>query len=278
MNLKKKIGLGTVQFGLNYGISNKNGKTTRQEVENILRFAKKNNIDLLDTAIAYGESEKVLGLVGVKSFKVISKFLPMDESNLTITQQLQNSLYSLKTSSLYAYLAHQPKDILKSPAQWKELADLKESGKIGKIGFSLNEPEVLEEILKRKIILDIIQVPYNYFDRRFEELMKMLHEQGCEIHSRSTFLQGLFFKKPETLPSYFNLAKKALHEVRNSTNYLAGSLLRFVLEKKFIDKVIVGVETKLQLEENIKSLNSCKILPNSAHDIPGSILIPSNWP
>lgn len=278
MSLKKKIGLGTVQFGMDYGISNVNGKTSKNEVESILNFAQQQGINTLDTALAYGTSEGVLGSVGVRNFKVISKFLPHNEVNSTVTQQLESSLKKLKAGILYAFLAHKPQDVLKNPNQWEELISLKKSEKINKIGLSLNEPEELEEALKRKIIPEIIQIPYNYFDRRFEELMKMLHDRGCEIHARSAFLQGLFFRKPEGLPNYFNPVKQFLCEVRYSTDNLAGSLLKFSLRKDYIDKVILGVETKNQLEENLDSLNICKALPDKQYNISDSILMPSNWP
>ncbi len=75
------IGLGTVQFGIDYGISNKSGKVSLDEQKRILNFAKKNGVDLLDTAINYGDSEKNLGLCGIKQFKVVTK-IPEIPKNL----------------------------------------------------------------------------------------------------------------------------------------------------------------------------------------------------
>ena len=68
-----KIALGTVQFGINYGISSTNGKVKSKEVENILNYAYSKNIDLLDTAPAYGDSEKILGKATVQRFKIVTK-------------------------------------------------------------------------------------------------------------------------------------------------------------------------------------------------------------
>ena len=56
-----KLGLGTVQFGTDYGISNKLGQTSADEVRKILEFAAGHGIRYLDTAPAYGTSEAVLG-------------------------------------------------------------------------------------------------------------------------------------------------------------------------------------------------------------------------
>jgi len=278
MNLKSKIGLGTVQFGLDYGISNKSGKTPMKEVESILGFALKEGIDTLDTAVAYGDSEKVLGSVGVNSFKIISKYLPESESKLTIDDQLKNSLHNLTKESLYGYLAHRPLDILSNSSQWDQLKIFKEQGIIKKIGFSLNKPEELEGLLDAGFQPDLIQVPFNYFDRRFEQLTKKLHSDGCEIHSRSTFLQGLFFRDPYTLPTHFEEVKDLIKNIQDSTKNLAGSLLRFVLEKPFIDKVIIGVENGIQLKENLENLNNVFLLTDRMFEISESILVPSNWP
>lgn len=278
MNLKTKIGLGTVQFGLDYGISNESGKTPKKEVKRILDFARSKGIDTIDTAIAYGESEKVLGNVGVGNFKIISKYLSESESKQTIDEQLKKSLRNLKMKSLYGYLAHRPEDILNNYSEWDQLKRFKEQGIIKKIGFSLNKPKELESLLDAGFQPDLIQVPFNYFDRRFEQLTRHLHADGCEIHSRSTFLQGLFFRDPNTLPTHFEEVRGLIQHIKSSTNNLAGSLLRFVLEKPFIDKVIIGVEKKTQLKENLESLDKVFLLTDSEFEISDSILIPSNWP
>ena len=67
-----KIVLGSVQFGINYGISNKKeNKIFRSK--KILKFAKKFEIKLIDTAIAYGDCEEILGKTGINKFDFISK-------------------------------------------------------------------------------------------------------------------------------------------------------------------------------------------------------------
>lgn len=278
MSLKSKIGLGTVQFGLDYGISNKSGKTPEVEAIRILEFARSEGIDTVDTAIAYGDSEKVLGTFELNDFKVVSKYLPPSELKLTINEQLRQSLNNLGQKSIFGYLAHRPQDLLNKPSQWNELEEFKNQGLVQKIGFSLNTPRELEELLNVGYQPDIIQVPYNYFDRRFENLMKQLFIEGCEIHSRSSFLQGLFFRDPKTLSSHFNEVKGLLSEVRCSTNNIAGSLLNFVLEKSFVSRVIVGVDNKTQLKENIESLSNTYFLKDIDFELPDSILNPSNWP
>ena len=68
-----KIALGTAQFGLPYGLANKSGQVSIKEGELLLEAAKRFGINTLDTAIAYGVSEKRLGEIGVADWRIISK-------------------------------------------------------------------------------------------------------------------------------------------------------------------------------------------------------------
>ena len=56
-----RLSLGTVQLGLNYGINNSGGKPDRELAHKILNSAINNDINILDTAGAYGDSEIVIG-------------------------------------------------------------------------------------------------------------------------------------------------------------------------------------------------------------------------
>ncbi|MCC8358756.1 aldo/keto reductase [Salinimicrobium sediminilitoris] len=275
--IKNKIGLGTVQFGLPYGISNTKGQTSPQEVKNILELAKREGIDLLDSASAYGNAEEILGKNDLQSFRVVSKFLPA-AAGKKIEEQLDQTLNNLGKNSLYAYLAHKPLHLLGSPGEWERLQEFQQKEKIQKIGYSLNEPEELERLLDAGLMPDLVQVPYNYFDRRFEDQIVELRKNGCEIHTRSAFLQGLFFKDPEELPEYFQDVKLTIQELQEQKESLAGKLLKFVLERSFIDRVIVGVENSNQLQHNLQSVSAEGKLPELSKVISENILIPSRWP
>ena len=275
MEISEKLGLGTVQFGLYYGISNKSGQTTSNEVTEILKTAEFHKIEILDSASAYGNSEEVLGNNDLSTFKMISKFMPSEI--VTISEQLDSTLSKLGLNSLYGYLAHRPLSILAEPSQWDDLQELKNKKKVTKIGFSLNEPQELEQLFEKGFYPDLVQVPYNYFDRRFENAIKELKKEGCEIHTRSTFLQGLFFMDPRRLDDFFDEVKQPISQLQNNLA-LNGALLKFVLEQPFIDKIIIGVENNKQLVENIKSLELTSPLPELQHKINDNILIPSRWP
>ncbi len=276
-NKISKLGLGTVQFGIPYGISNSTGKTTSSEVATIIKSASQNHIQYIDTAAAYGNAEEVLGKNSLENFRVVSKFMPSD-SYKSISNQLEETLKNLRLSKIYGYMAHRPLSLVEDVSIWDKLKILKEKKLVHKIGYSLNQPEELKVLLDKNFFPDIVQVPYNYFDRRFEQDLIYLKKAGCEIHTRSAFLQGLFFVNPNQLSSFFNEVKPHLVEVKASTNNLAGSLLNYVLCKDFIHQVIIGVENNDQLLSNISSIANVEVLKDLDYKFSDNILMPSNWP
>ena len=77
ISMANKLILGTVQFGLNYGINNSKGKPSQEEVKKVLDFASDKGINNLDTAESYGDSYEVIGNYHKSSrskFKIHTKF------------------------------------------------------------------------------------------------------------------------------------------------------------------------------------------------------------
>lgn len=275
-NPLSKIGLGTVKFGMPYGINNGAEETSESEVASILLYAKSLGIDTLDTAYAYGKSEKVLGCNDLAAFKVVSKFAL--KHNHSIAEQLKHSLQALNIDKLYGYLAHRPDELARDPAQWDLLNGLKNAGYIQKIGFSFSQMREVEAVLAQGMVPDLIQVPYNYLDNRFEQTMINLKKNGCEVHIRSAFLQGLFFSDTHSLNPYFDEVKPILIQQQQFGKELPGMLLKFCTDKHFIDKVIFGVNNLEQLQGNISSVSTSRSLPLMDLNISEAILNPSKWP
>lgn len=272
-----KIGLGTVQFGLDYGISNHSGITGIEEVKKILSFAREVGIDMIDTAYGYGKSEEVLGLAGIQDLKIVTKFLP-ESYGINLQEQVRISLERLKTGRLYGLLAHRPMDILENPNIWGNMLLLKKNGIVEKIGFSFNKPEEADKILDRGFTPDLIQAPFNYLDSRFRNLMILLKDKGCEIHSRSTFLQGLFFVSTNKLPKFFEEIKPILSDIQRKGELLPTLLLKHCMNQGFIDRVIFGVNNQKQLKQNIERLEIDDVLPALDKEFETEILTPSSWP
>ncbi len=251
MGIFERMGLGTVQFGLGYGINNKFGRVKENEVQKILNYALSKGIDLVDTAYSYGKSEAVLGrFSGLGQFKVVSKF-PKD---LDPEIAIDISLKRLKIEHFYGYLCHHFESLKNNLAVWEKVLELKDKGLTEKVGFSLYFLDELDFLLEKSIEFDLIQVPYNIFDRRFEEYFCALKDRGIEILVRSVFLQGLFFVEIDRLPEFFYPVREKIKEVQQISRDLGISLerllLSWALSNECIDRVIVGVDSFDQFKKN----------------------------
>lgn len=251
-----KLALGTVQFGLNYGINNHLGQVPPQKVEEILSICQDYGMDTLDTAHAYGTSEQVLGLCNLRKFQIISK-LPNIEVNQVATV-FEESLANLKRQQIYGYLVHSFAIYQQEPAIWEKLQQLRAKGRVQKIGFSLYHTEELTFLLDNHVDFDIVQLPYNILDQRFEPYFSILKEKEIEIHIRSVFLQGLFFKSIPHLPKHFKSIVPKLIQLNKfkEKHHLSTvkTCLGFVLQNPNIDKVVFGVDTPQQLLDNLTTV------------------------
>lgn len=256
-----KLVLGTVQFGCQYGI-NSAGRPSKEMVSEILAKAERAGITKLDTSSAYGDSEQVLGecIPSDTKFEIVSKFPkgigPIDDA-------IEGSLGRLRIKRLYGYLLHHFELYKENPSLWNDFVKLKEDGKVGKIGFSLYTPEELEILINNKVQFDLLQIPHNIFDRKFDPYLKELAEAGVEIHVRSTFLQGLFFKDRNTLSEKMRPLKKYLLELdeysKNQGLSISELALNYNIQNPYIQGVLIGVDNVEQLRMNVSSISEKKI-------------------
>lgn len=284
----KRLALGTAQFGLNYGIANRTGKVSLNEVGKILTLASHNEINTIDTAIGYGESESCLGEVGLVGFDVVTKLMAIPagcaDVSTWVKQEMSDSLNRLNKESIYALLLHRAEDLLgpHQQALWKALTDLKQSGLIKKIGVSVYDPAILKPILE-KYPLDLVQAPFNLVDRRLVQTgwLSRLKDNGIEVHVRSAFLQGLLLMSRSSIPHRFNqwsdiwdrwhsfllAEKKSAHVM----------CLQYALSYQEVDKVIVGVDSVDQLSQLVSAAGiSVKEYPClSSDDL--TLIDPSKW-
>ena len=250
--MKNKIGLGTVQWGLNYGISNSNGIPSDEELKLISILASNNDIDCLDTATGYGNAEERIGKNFFSSFKIVTKIGKV-KSEIDLKNQLNKSFKNLKRSTIYGCLFHDYKELINNKDLWKALSDQKSQGKIKKIGYSLYAPNELQQLLELNYIPDIIQIPFNVLDRKFSPYFNFLKEKNVEIHARSIFLQGLLLKSEKSIPEKVNGLKEEISLLNTIADDAKKSLLEvclgYVKQQTCIDKLILGIETSNQLKQ-----------------------------
>ena len=264
--------LGTVQLGLNYGINNVVGKPSEEESFAILNSAFDNGIFVLDTAGAYGDSERLLGEFQRntgKSFKICSKF--SGKGNLS--DELHASLKALSADSLYLYYLHKFDDCENS-LTLDSIVSLKEQNIIERIGISVYSPQELCFIIENlKSIIDVVQIPFSIVDNsRWISAITKASENCLDIYCRSIFLQGAIFK---SLDDEFVVSKNVgehlsfIHDLCNKYGCDIGSLaFSFCDCFDGISAVLFGCETLAQLDQNIAMINNkIEISDSDIHSI-----------
>lgn len=285
----RRIVLGTAQFGSKYGIANNQSKVTRDEANKIISFASSCGIAELDTAANYDGSERVLGEIGVGRWRIVSKLpaVPSDVSDVFqwMLTTVDNSLDRLRVSSLYGILLHEPKQLfsIKGSEIYESLCKLKERGLAGKVGISVYEPEELESLVSH-YDFDIAQIPVNILDRRFtkSDLLRRLNAKGLLIYARSVFLQGLLLMDSSARPGKFDRWAKLwndwdvwLHETGLSPLKVC---IRYVRQLPEIAKIIVGVDSRRQLEQiEISVDGSLPSIPLSLDASDEKLIDPRTW-
>lgn len=279
-----QLGLGTVQLGLNYGISNDSGQTSMDEAKRIVDFCHTCDINLFDTASAYGESEKVLGqLLPHKSERIVTKLPPCD--NLTsqdITQVFQQSLTNLQVPRIYGLMLHNGADLLGPNGDqiYEQLQEFKSQQKVLKIGSSVYCPEETRAIIERYDI-DIIQLPINLFDQRFAltGTLEALKTQNVEIHSRSTFLQGLLLMELDSLPGYFAPFKSHIKRYfeKRGENALVPAI-QYVKQLALVDYLVVGATSVTELAQIVSAFKQeCHLNFGQFGHSDERLILPTNW-
>lgn len=263
MSACARIGLGTVQWGMPYGVANTTGQPTGAEVADMLHKGKLRGIHLLDTAAAYGAAEAQLGEsdAAAQGFQIVTKTAPVksdtvgDDDVVAVLAAFARSLQRLKSDHVYGLMAHRADNLLvpEGARLWDALLELKRQGHTARIGVSVYTPTQLADILDR-FPIDIVQLPFSIYDQRFLKtgLLDRLKASGVEVHARSAFLQGLLLMTPDRLPGQFEAIRehhRRCHDALAAAGLspLAGSL-GFCLAQPQIDKVIVGCESSGQLE------------------------------
>ena len=288
MTTSSKFILGTVQFGLNYGINNITGKPTEDDVFETFTYAYNNGIKILDTADAYGNASELIGKfhnISNNRFNVNTKFKCQD--SIGIQQQFENTLKQLSVNTINTYFYHKFEDLINHKNSIDELQKLKSEKLINKIGVSIYDNMQFNIAIETEGI-DCIQLPFNLLDNNYQrsKLLRKAKLRDKEIQIRSVFLQGLFFKDINSYPNYLLPLKKYVLELQTITEESKITIeelaLSYVLSENTIDKVLIGVDNKMQLQNNFRNATSplgknikAKIDAIAVQEI--ELLYPYNW-
>jgi len=286
-----KLGLGTAQFGLDYGISNTRGRTPAAEVCAILDAAMSAGVTVLDTAPAYGASEEALGVArAAQRFRIVTKTPvygghPGADAPDELERSLLRSLDRFGAERIHGLLVHHASDALSDTGGplIERARRLQEQGLVGKIGVSVYAgPEARAAV--DRFGVDIVQLPVSVYDQRalMDGTLDYLKQAGVEVHARSVFLQGLLLMPCESLPASFERirAHHAAYVARVAEMGItaARAALGFVIGLPQVDIALAGVEDVAQFQELAASAEplAAAEFESFAVDDP-AVVDPSRW-
>lgn len=284
-----RLALGTAQFGQTYGIANQQGQVSRASVREMLHLASDRGVDMLDTAISYGDSEACVGEAGVHAFKIVTK-LPAVPEGCTdvgrwVGEQLGASLERLGARAVYGLLLHRPMQLLDSGGVelYRALMALKDAGAVEKVGISVYSPDELAALIPRYPI-DLVQAPFNVIDQRLKTSgwLGRLNENDIEVHTRSAFLQGLLLMSQSAIPSKFSRWADIWSEWHQWLGSQAASAVQACLACPLscseIDRVVVGADGLDQLTQIIDAASRAgSVAPPYLACIDENLINPARW-
>ena len=261
--MMNKLILGTVQMGLDYGINNNSGKISFENSCAILLKAFELGIDTLDSAEAYGNAHQVIGdfhrLNPNIKFNIVTK-IPHDVVVDDIKEKIRTYIDDLNVDHLEVLMFHSFDSYENNKQIIEALNDLKNQNIIKHIGVSVYTNSQMESLLSDDDVT-VVQMPFNLLDNESirGDLMNKLKEKGKIIHTRSAFLQGLFFKDISSDNGIVQKLANELIAVKNIANdentSISNLALSYCLNQENIDQVLIGVDSVSQLIDNVKALN-----------------------
>lgn len=265
-----KITLGTVQFGLNYGVTNNDGKPSLEEIKKILNLAKSKEINQLDTAPSYGDIEEKLGTINVKGFSIYTKTPHFQNNDISLRdikhleEVFEQTLQQLKINEVEGLLIHNVYDCYKDNSKllFAALQKLKSQSRVKKIGVSVYDPNDIEMILSSDMSIDMVQFPMNILDQRLLQsgLLQKLKEKEIELHVRSVFLQGILVGDVLTIPQdKYEYVQKYFEDLKKYKLTKLEAALLFIKQIKEIDYVLLGVNSLEHLQEIIEALQKIDV-------------------
>lgn len=291
------LGLGTVQWGMPYGIANTSGPPSPAEIDRILRRAEEAEVTLLDTARDYGESETVIGralrrLRAHDAFTIVTKTkLHEGERPETLRKSLETSLQTLGLDVLPFCLLHDANQA-RIPGVWDTLLTARADGIVREIGVSVSGDAI--QALDETAALEhmtAIQIAANVFDTELigSQALATCRERGVTVFARSAFLQGLIVMAPADVPEALRdvlPAKRRLSALADKGGRSVLELaIQYPLTVPAIDCLVIGCETLQQFEENLKLRDAPPLtadelaeIADLACDLPEWITQPWEWP
>lgn len=300
-----ELSLGTAQLGLDYGINNDEGKPSEEKAFELLQTACDGGISVIDTSSDYGTSEEVVGKF-FKQYKgkkptIVTKFkieadhtkvAPISAVRKNLREQVETSLKRLGYSSLPLLMLHRESELFDyGDVLPRELEALKAEKMVDRVGVSLNGCTYVKNVLTNDLY-EAVQIPLNMMDTEnvLHGGIDKLYDKGIIVFIRSVFLQGLFFRDPDTLPDtgILSRAKEPLTKLRSlavkENLSIAQIAITFMRDISGVNSLVLGAENPEQVRQNIELINAPELSTDARkeilqmfHDVDTDILKPWLW-
>ncbi|MEE2765125.1 MAG: aldo/keto reductase, partial [Candidatus Neomarinimicrobiota bacterium] len=276
----------TAQFGMDYGITNIDGKPKKKEVFDILDLAWKKGIRCFDSAPGYG-SEALLGEFitanGIQDEAIVLTKIPslygVSDFQTDIITNLESSLKNIGCP-INVLFFHNPVDsgLLMSNQQFFET--LLNDYPVSMLGVSVYETKEVESLSGCQFEL-AFQFPFNVLDRRFEQVSMPQRKR----FARSVFIQGLLAStndlRLDAPVKLLNLQKEYHDRLAKHHLKAVDFAVSFVANNDAVDYFLFGVDTEKQLQDILDlepyDQNDIAFLDTIRLSVDEKWLDPRNW-
>lgn len=279
-----KLIIGTANFSNRYGINN--SSIEKKKITEIFQYCKKKSIKYFDCSFEYNNIESFHKNILSHNAKIYLKFkLEKDTKKKNSIKKTINKINNFikKNIKLYCLMFHDINDLKNENINsfLDYISNLRKQKKIKKIGISIYHPDELKVIKKKNFNFDYIQIPLNIFNQNFNNKnTEFLRRKGTKFLARSIFLQGAVFNEKFIL-KHKEICNKISLINKNYKNYsIQFVLINFVKNIKWLNGVIIGVDSKIHLKEvhkNFMSRVPINIKINKYKIINNKIIDPRSW-
>lgn len=192
-----------------------------------------------------------------------------DASKAHIKTGIKDSLHRLQTDYIDVYQLHGGT----IDDHWDEVIEafeeLKQEGLIREYGISSIRPNVLKRFLPASNAISVM-MQYSLLDRRPEEWLDFIQENGASIVTRGSIAKGLLTnewqKRLINTDGYLSYSKDELQntltKLSQATPLILAASIKTILNHTAIASAVVGASTKEQLSSTIHAYEAMESIDN----------------
>ncbi|MBY0313781.1 MAG: aldo/keto reductase [Phycisphaerales bacterium] len=263
------IGLGTVKLGRNRGVKYPGGEgfalPSDDQATELLHIASELGVNLIDTAPAYGESERRLGELMKRSawfggrdrwvictkvgeeFDSQSAASTYDFSAMAVKASVERSMRRLGVDVLDVVLVHsdgRDEWILESSGAMDALRELRRRGLVRAIGLSAKGVDGgLASVRKSEGACDVVMLTYNARERAEGVVIDAARPRGVGVLVKKGLLSGHIDEVMSRMPP----------EIKAQTDDPVEASMRLVLGRRGVHSMIVGTSSAAHLADNVRA-------------------------